>query len=82
MSDIKLTIPDGYFDKSLEKTLAEVARIRKRRRAVALGLAAVMVLAAGWALSLQTTQRIRAEKEYLALQSELYRVDIFYEVNQ
>lgn len=82
MSDIKLTIPDGYFDKSLEKTLAEVARIRKRRRAVALGLAAVIVLAAGWALSLQTTQRIRAEKEYLALQSELYRVDIFYEVNQ
>lgn len=82
MSDIKLTIPDGYFDKSLGKTLAEVARIRKRRRAVALGLAAVMVLAAGWALSLQTTQRIRAEKEYLALQSELYRVDIFYEVNQ
>ncbi len=82
MSDIKLTIPDGYFDKSLEKTLAEVSRIRKRRRAVALGLAAVMVLAAGWALSLHTTQRIRAEKEYLALQSELYRVDIFYEVNQ
>lgn len=82
MSDIKLTIPDGYFDKSLEKTLTEVARIRKRRRAVALGLAAVIVLAAGWALSLQTTQRIRAEKEYLALQSELYRVDIFYEVNQ
>lgn len=82
MSDIKLTIPDGYFDKSLEKTLAEVARIRKRRRAAALGLAAVIVLAAGWALSLQTTQRIRAEKEYLALQSELYRVDIFYEVNQ
>lgn len=82
MSDIKLTIPDGYFDKSLEKTLTEVARIRKRRRAVALGLATVIVLAAGWALSLQTTQRIRAEKEYLALQSELYRVDIFYEVNQ
>lgn len=82
MSDIKLTIPDGYFDKSLEKTLAEVSRIRKRRRAAALGLAAVIVLAAGWALSLQTTQRIRAEKEYLALQSELYRVDIFYEVNQ
>lgn len=82
MSDIKLTIPDGYFDKSLEKTLTEVSRIRKRRRVVALGLAAVIVLAAGWALSLQTTQRIRAEKEYLALQSELYRVDIFYEVNQ
>lgn len=82
MSDIKLTIPDGYFDKSLEKTLTEVSRIRKRRKAAALGLAAVIVLAAGWALSLRTTQRIRAEKEYLALQSEMYRVDIFYEVNQ
>lgn len=82
MSDIKLTIPDGYFDKSLEKTRAEVSRIRKRRKAAALGLAAVIVLAAGWALSLRTTQRIRAEKEYLALQSEMYRVDIFYEVNQ
>ena len=82
MSDIKLTVPEGYFDKSMEKTIAEVSGIRKRRKRVVLGLAAVIVVVTGWMLSLRTTERIRAEKEYLALQSEMYRVDIFYEVNR
>lgn len=82
MSDIKLTVPEGYFNKSMEKTMAEVSGIRKRRRTVVFGLASVVIVVAGWMLSLRTTERIRAEKEYLALQSEMYRVDIFYEVNQ
>lgn len=78
---MKLTVPEGYFERSLEKTMAEVSRIRRRRKTVLLGIA-LIVLATGGALSVRTAERIREEDEYLALQSEMSRIDIFYEINQ
>ncbi len=81
MSDMKLTVPEGYFERSLERTMSEVSRIRKRRRTALLGLA-LIVLVAGSVLSVRTAERIREEDNYLALQAEMSRIDIFYEINQ
>ena len=81
MSDMNLTVPEGYFERSLERTMSEVSRIRKRRRTALLGLA-LIVLVAGSVLSVRTAERIREEDNYLALQAEMSRIDIFYEINQ
>lgn len=81
MSEMKLTVPEGYFERSLERTMSEVSRIRKRRRTALLGLA-LIVLVAGSVLSVRTAERIREEDNYLALQAEMSRIDIFYEINQ
>ena len=81
MSDMKLTVPEGYFESSLTKTMTEVSRIRRHRRAALLGIA-LIVLVAGGVFSVRTAERVREEDEYLALQSEMSRIDIFYEINQ
>lgn len=80
MSDIELKTPEGYFEKSFNKTMAEVSRIRKRRSAV-LGLAAVVVLAAGITLASLKADYARQEEAYLAQQAELASLDIFLEIN-
>lgn len=81
MSDMKLTVPEGYFEKSMQKTLSEVSRIRRRRRTALLGIA-MLVLVGGSVLSVWTAERAREEDKYLALQAEMSRIDIFYEINQ
>ena len=32
MSKLKLTVPEGYFERSMAKTMVEVSRIRRHRR--------------------------------------------------
>lgn len=81
MSDIKLTTPEGYFDRSLERTMAGVSGIGKRRKSLTFGII-LIVLVAGGVLSVRMTERAREREEYLALQSEMSRIDIFYEINQ
>lgn len=81
MSDMKLVVPEGYFDKSMQRTLAEVSRIKRRRRAALLGIA-LIVLVSGSVLAVRTAERVREEDNYLALQAEMSRIDIFYEINQ
>lgn len=80
MSDIELKTPEGYFEKSFGKTMAEVSRIRKRRLAV-LGMAAVAVVAAGITFVSIRADYARQEEAYLAQQAELASLDIFLEIN-
>lgn len=80
MSEIKLTTPEGYFDKSFERTIAGANRLRRRRRA-ALGCLAALLFASGVYLSVRTAGSIRERRDYLALQAETAELDIFLEVN-
>ncbi len=81
MSDIKLTTPEGYFEKSLDRTLAAAAGIGRRRK-FALYSCAALVLMLGAYFSIHTVTNIRLEKEYLAWQAEMSGLDIFLEINQ
>lgn len=81
MKDIRLTIPEGYFEKSLEKTIASAERIRKRRRAILYSCAAVVLLL-GTYFSVSSGRISRDEEEYLAQQAEMARLDIFLEINR
>lgn len=81
MSDIRLTTPEGYFERSLERTIASIERIRKRRKAV-LYSCTVVVLMVVMYCSIHTAIVNECEKEYLAQQAELAKLDIFLEVNQ
>lgn len=81
MSDIRLKTPEGYFEKSLEKTLTSAARIRRRRKVVLYSCAAI-VLMVGTYFSIHSVSVSEDEKEYLAQQAEMARLDIFLEVNQ
>lgn len=81
MSDMKLAVPEGYFERSMQRTLAEVSRIKRRRRAALLGIA-LIVFVSGSVLAVRTAERVREEDNYLALQAEMSRIDIFYEINQ
>lgn len=80
MSEIKLTTPEGFFEKSFERTMAETGRIRRRRR-VALGCFLAAVLVTGAYLSFRTTQSVQERRDYLAFQEEMDKLDIFLEVN-
>ncbi len=80
MSYVKLKTPEGYFEKSLEKTMASVEGIRRRRRTVLCTcIAAVMTI--GTYFSISTIRSNEDGKEYLAQQEELTRLDIFLEIN-
>lgn len=50
MSQIKLTTPEGYFEKSMQTTMDAVAKVRRRRMAVLSGVAAGGVVAAALAV--------------------------------
>ena len=81
MKEIRLTTPEGYFEKSLEATLASTGRIKRRRKTVLYSLAAFVLLLAS-CFSVYKIKTISEEKEYLAQQAEMARLDIFLEVNQ
>ena len=81
MSGIKLTTPEGYFHKSLDRTLATAAGIGRRRK-LALYTCAALVLILGSLYSIFTVNNIKTEKEYLAWQAEMAGLDIFLEINR
>lgn len=81
MSYVRLKTPEGYFEKSFEKTIGLVEEIRKRRRVVLCACIAV-VLAVGTYFSISDFRSNEVRKEYLAQQEELARLDIFLEINQ
>lgn len=80
MSEIRLTTPDGYFESSFERTIASAERIRKRRKMVLCFSAAVLLIVGAYC-SIHNINEMRMEKEYLAQQAEMARLDIFLEVN-
>lgn len=81
MKEIRLTAPEGYFEESLERTLASAERIRRRRKMALCSFVAVVLLL-GSCLSIHKILSAAAEKEYIAQQAEIARLDIFLEVNQ
>lgn len=81
MKEIRLTTPEGYFEKSLEKTLASADRISRRRKKALYSFAAIVLLL-GSCLSIYLIRSDATEKEYLAQQIEMAQLDIFLEVNQ
>jgi hypothetical protein len=80
MNNIELKIPDGYFEKSFERTIAGVSAIR-RRRTVVFGMIAAIVLAFCITFTSIKVHNVRQEKFYLAQQEELANLDIFLEIN-
>lgn len=80
MSEVRLTTPEGYFETSMEKTMASARKIRRRRKAVLYSCAA-LVLTIGAYLSIQTATVREVEREYLTQQAEIARLDVFFEVN-
>ena len=75
---IRLSTPEGYFEESLNRTLASAAAVRRRRR-TALCCCAVFALLAGGAFYAVQSHYM---EEYLACQAEMAQLDIFLEVNQ
>ena len=75
---IRLSTPEGYFEESLNRTLASAAIIRKRRRTALCCCVAFVLLAGGALYALQS----HYTKEYIAYQAEMAQIDIFLEVNQ
>lgn len=80
MSNIRLTTPEGYFERSLQRTFVSAERIRKRRKNIMCFCAAI-VLMTGTFYSIHTANVLKAEREYFAQQAEMARLDIFLEVN-
>lgn len=81
MNYVRLKTPEGYFEKSFEKTLTSVEGIRKRRRTV-LYTCIAAVLAVGTYIPISAFRSNEARNEYLAQQKELERLDIFLEINE
>ena len=76
MNNRPLTVPEGYFEQSYETTMRRARTIRSRRQAVlALCLGAVVTVGAG--LAWQKLSFSAAERDYLAQQEELSRLDVF-----
>ena len=80
MDNVELKTPDGYFEESFARTMAGVAAIRKKRR-TALGIAAAFVVVLGVVFSAVRINQVKAEKEYVAFQTELADFDIFLSIN-
>lgn len=80
MNNIELKTPEGYFEESFARTMSGVAAIRKRRRAV-LGMAAAAIVVLAVVFSSIRINQVRAEKEYVAFQTELADFDIFLSIN-
>ncbi|MBQ0080874.1 MAG: hypothetical protein KBS95_04935 [Alistipes sp.] len=80
MSNIRLTTPEGYFERSMERTFATAERIKRRRRGI-FYCCLVIVVMMGTFYSIHSASVLEAEKEYLAMQAEIARLDIFMEVN-
>jgi len=85
MKEVRLDVPEGYFEESFEKTLARSRGIRTRRRAV-LGSAAALVLAVGiWQFLPERPERIEPDDETLRLMmaevSEMNELDVFLMIN-
>lgn len=80
MNDIRLTTPEGYFEKSMERTMASVEGIRRRRKAVVSGVAAFVIVVAAF-FSGVSIRNTKAQKDYYAMESEQARLDVFLEVN-
>lgn len=89
MSQIKLTTPEGYFEKSMQTTMAAVGKVRRKRMAMLSG-AVVGSVAAALALFVMPDRDMTdsvnaeapAEHEYYAMEAEMARLDIFLEINQ
>lgn len=80
MDNIKLKTPEGYFEESFTRTMAGVATIRKKRRAV-LGVSAAVAVILVAAFSFTQINNAHIEKEYMAFQAEMADYDIFLEIN-
>lgn len=81
MSNRPLTVPEGYFEQSCAETLRRARAIRSRRQAM-LAFCLVAVVTVGAGLAYQRLSYSAAERDYLAQQEELSRLDIFMEINQ
>ena len=80
MNNIELKTSEGYFEESFARTMAGVAKIRKKRRAV-LGVSAAVAVILVAAFSFTQINKARVEKEYMAFQAEMADYDIFLEIN-
>lgn len=97
MNQIKLTTPDGYFEKSMQTTMEAVGKARRKRMAVLSGVAAGSVVAAALAvfvvmpgsvadpevdLGFAEGSESAVSDTYYAMEAEMARLDIFLEINQ
>lgn len=96
MSQIKLTTPEGYFEKSMQTTMEAVGKMRRKRMAVLSGVAAGSVAAALAVFVMMPGSVADPEVDlgfaegsesgvsdtYYAMEAEMARLDIFLEINQ
>ena len=76
MNEVKLSVPEGYFEESLSKTLDRSRKIRTRRRA-ALYVAASLALIVGiWQFMPSNRVSMVSHEE-----AELYELDVFLMIN-
>ena len=80
MDNIELKTPEGYFEESFARTMAGVAKTRKKRRTV-MGIAAAVAVVLGVTFSSIRTDQAQKEEEFMAFQAELADFDIFLEIN-
>lgn len=80
MTEEHLSVPEGYFEQSFQKTMQMANRERRRRKHIILTCMAVVVVLVGIFAASQAV--IRAEyNEYLAEQAALGSLDVFMEIN-
>jgi len=76
MNEVKLSVPEGYFEESLSKTLDRSRKIRTRRRA-ALCVAASLALIVGIWQFMPSNRISMVSPE----DAELYELDVFLMIN-
>lgn len=90
MSKINLTTPEGYFEKSMQTTMAAVEQVRRKRMAILSSVVVGGVAAVALALFVMPDRDMTdsvsvgtsVEHEYYAMEAEMARLDIFLEINQ
>lgn len=76
MNEVRLNVPEGYFEESLGKTLERSHKIRSRRRAVLCVAASLVMILGIW--QFMPSRRISMVSPEDA---ELYELDVFLMIN-
>lgn len=80
IQDNNMTVPEGYFEKSYDRTMRMARDKRLRRRSIAVSCLALALAVTGL-LTWNHFALQSAYRDYIAQQKEVVELDIFMEIN-
>jgi len=76
MKEVRLNVPEGYFEESMKKTLEHSRRIRSRRRAALCSIAMLALVLGIWQFVPSNRHSFVSPED-----AELYELDVFLMIN-